>query len=601
MGNRDKLREAIQRLSPQAQRRREYTHPGWRQVDDSWCFLTQDAVIGPEGPVDGIVVRLEGPSASIRLPAPPATADLPSAFASTIGLLDLAPDRLMVPLLGGVFRALLNQIAPADVVLFLVGPSGVMKSELAAVVQRCFGPDFDRLKLPASWASTANALERIAFDFKDCLLVIDDFAPSGTQHDVQKYHMTADRVIRGAGNASGRGRMKAEGPLRESYPPRALLLGTGEDVPRGYSIRARMLVLEVGKDDVDASLLATYQHGPDRSRPGLMLAGYIRWLAGNMDRVRHDYGPAAMKLRADLQSAGTHARTPDALAGIGVAWRLWIRYARETGYLTKEQGHMLWHRVWAALLELARSQADHLVQENPVQRFLDLLAACIASGAAHVAGPAGDEPSTPEAWGWRERIIGTGEYTRQEWQPQGKCVGWLDESGLYLEPSAAYQAVQQFGSSAGSSLTVSAPTLWKRMDEAGLLRSTDLAVRETRLVRRTFAGARRKVLHLRLDALAPESATGASQAEEPEEEDESTAPGRVFGSGFGTKESEPDHKMQPELPLESGFGRVGRVGRVNTGGIAREEESCVYCHSPLAPGQTYVCTSCRAERKDPAA
>jgi hypothetical protein len=232
MGNRDKLREAIQRLSPNVTRRREYTHPGWRQIDGTWCFVTQDVVIGAEGPVSGVVVRLDGPAAMVRLPEPPSVQELAAAIASTIRLLDLAPDRIMVPLLGGVFRALLNAIAPADVVLFLVGPSGVLKSELAAVVQRCFGPDFDRLRMPASWASTANALERIAFDFKDCLLVIDDFAPSGTQNDVQRYHQVADRVIRGAGNASGRGRMKAEGSLRESYPPRALLLGTGEDVPR---------------------------------------------------------------------------------------------------------------------------------------------------------------------------------------------------------------------------------------------------------------------------------------------------------------------------------------------------------------------------------
>jgi hypothetical protein len=338
MGNRDRVREAIQRLSPEVQRRREYTHPGWRQIDGDWCFLTQDQVIGAGGPVSGVVVRLDGPAAMIRLPEPPSVKCLGKAVASTIRLLELAPDRLMVPLLGGVFRSLLNVIAQGDVVLFLVGPSGVMKSELAAVMQRYFGSDFDRLKLPASWAATSNALERIAFDFKDCLLVIDDFAPSGTPIDVQKYHATADRVIRGAGNASGRGRMHGEGSLRASYPPRALLLGTGEDVPRGYSIRARMLVLEVGKDDVDASLLATYQHGPDRALPSLMLAAYIRWLAGNMERVRQDYGPAAMNLRADLQAAGTHARTPDALAGIGVAWRLWIRYIRESGYLTREQG-----------------------------------------------------------------------------------------------------------------------------------------------------------------------------------------------------------------------------------------------------------------------
>jgi hypothetical protein len=558
MGTRDKLREAIQRLSPEVQRRREYIHPGWRQIDGQWCFLTQDQVISAGGPVSGVVVRLDGPASLIRLPEPPSAKALAAAIASTIRLLDLSPDRIMVPLLGGVFRAVLNSIAQADVVLFLVGPSGVMKSELAAVVQRCFGPDFDRLRMPASWSATANALERIAFDFKDCLLVIDDFAPSGTQHDVQRYHQIADRVIRGAGNASGRGRMKAEGSLRSSYPPRALLLGTGEDVPRGYSIRARMLVLEVGKDDVDAALLATYQHGPDRALPSLMLAGYLRWLAG-----------------------------------LGIAWRLWIRYVRESGYLTREQGNVLWHRVWSALLALATAQADHLVQEDPVRGFLDLLAACISSGNAYVAGPAGDEPSTPEAWGWRERIIGTGEYTRQEWQPQGHCVGWLDKDGLYLEPAAAYQAVQQFGASAGTSLTVSAPTLWKRMDEAGLLQSTEQDVRGTRYVRRTFAGARRKVLHLAVDVLDSGNDSSDDDGDDP--------PGQFSGSVQEAAKPQTDQQTQVKLPWLSGAGQSGQVGQSVGEGPPTALQPCAQCGSRQAEPGSRLCRACKEDTHDTAA
>ncbi|MEJ7901861.1 MAG: hypothetical protein WKF63_08425, partial [Thermomicrobiales bacterium] len=200
-----------------------------------------------------------------------------------------------------------------------------------------------------------------------------------------------------------------------------------------------------------------------------------------------------------------------------------LRLARECHNplrISPAEGTAFWQRVWAALLDLARTQAHHLTQEDPVRRFLDLLSACISLRNAYIAGPGGDEPASPEAWSWHERVIGTGEFKRQEWQLQGKCVGWVDEAGLYLEPAAAFPAVQQFGNTSGTSLTVSAPTLWKRIDEAGLLRSTEQGVRGTRSVRKSFASSRRKVLHLRADALAPEPATGPDQ---PEEDGEPTA------------------------------------------------------------------------------
>jgi hypothetical protein len=499
-GSRDRVREAMQRMSPEVVQRREYTHPGWRRIDGQWCFLTQGAVIGADGAVGGIVVRLSGSASRLQLPVPPGKTAAGEAVTAVLGLLDLAPDRLIVPLLGGVFRSLLNQSAQADVVLFLTGASGALKSELAALMQRFFGPAFERTALPASWASTTNALERIAFDFKDCLLVIDDFAPSGSPIDVRRYHQVAERVIRGAGNVAGRERMQADGTVRPSLPPRGILLGTGEDVPTGYSIRARMLVLHVGTGDIDGDRLKAWQLGPGREIPSRMLAGYVRWLAGRMDQLKTDLGLEVDRLRTELQATGTHARTPEALASLGAAWRLWIAFARETGAVSHHDGVLLWERVRAALVEVAAAQAALLAQEHPVERFLELLAGAIAAGAAHVAGPAGDEPKTPQAWGWQERITGSGDFTRQEWQLRGRGVGWLDETGLYLEPQAVYQAVQHFAQ--GTGITVTAPTLWKRMEEGGLLQST-ARDRGTRYVRRTFAGARRKVIHLASDVLFP--------------------------------------------------------------------------------------------------
>jgi hypothetical protein len=82
-------------------------------------------------------------------------------------------------------------------------------------------------------------------------MVLDDFAPTGSSYDVQRWHKKADRVLRAKGNASGRQRMRPDTTLRPEKPPRALILSTGEDVPRGQSLRARMLVLGLGPGQLD--------------------------------------------------------------------------------------------------------------------------------------------------------------------------------------------------------------------------------------------------------------------------------------------------------------------------------------------------------------
>src|SRR5260370_40577038 len=121
-----------------------------------------------------------------------------------------------------------------------------------------------RLHLPGAWSSTGNALEALAFQAKDTLFVIDDFAPQGSGADIARYHAAADRVFRAAGNHAGRGRLDCSAALRESKPPRALILSTGEDIPRGQSVRARLLIVELETGSIQGSDLAACQREAQR-------------------------------------------------------------------------------------------------------------------------------------------------------------------------------------------------------------------------------------------------------------------------------------------------------------------------------------------------
>ena len=100
--------------------------------------------------------------------------------------------------------------------------------------------------LPAGFGSTACSLQELAFHAKDALLVIDDYAPTGS--DDRALESIAEKLFRAAGNQQGRSRLNRSGQLSEGHVPRAMILATGEEVPRGQSIRARLLIVDVGSD-----------------------------------------------------------------------------------------------------------------------------------------------------------------------------------------------------------------------------------------------------------------------------------------------------------------------------------------------------------------
>ena len=227
-GVREHTRTAIQVLSTDMVERREYTHTGLRQVDGRWLYLHGGGAIGPVGVVPDVEVRLPDALERYLLPKPCEGAELVQAIRASLRMLEVAPKRLTVPLFGATYRAPLGL---ADFGLHYTGPTGAGKSELVALAQQHYGTGLDARHLPASWSSTGNSLEGIAFAAKDAVLVIDDFAPSGSTADVQRYHRDADRVFRAQGNNSGRQRMRADGSLRAAKAPRGIVVSTGEDTP----------------------------------------------------------------------------------------------------------------------------------------------------------------------------------------------------------------------------------------------------------------------------------------------------------------------------------------------------------------------------------
>jgi len=296
------------------------------------------------------------------------------------------------------------------------------------------------------------------------------------------------------------------------------------------------------------------------------LAGFVHWLAPQVETLRARLLTQLMQFRHQAHGGFAHARTPDAVAHLAIGWWTFLEFAADVGAVTRPEAEGIFARVWVALGQTASQQGSQQAGEEPARRFIDLLGSALAGGYAHMASEHGSWPSLPLAWGWRQVTIGTGEYQRTDWQPQGVRAGWIADDALYLDLEAALTAVQRVGQATGSPIGVSPKTLTKRLHERGFLASTDQAQGELR-IRRTLEGRRRRVLHLSATALTMEESGQSGQSGQADAERASTRAstsptGRLVWPDDAEGAPESGQENRPAAGASGGDGRDGRIGRI---------------------------------------
>ena len=480
-GSRDRTRHAIQLLSdPRA--RRVYAHTGWIKLDGRDVWLHAGGGIAPNGPVEDVEVKLPRQLELLALPGALSGPELHRSIRASLDLLSLGPTEVTTPVLGAVYRAPLGS---ADQSVYIEGPTGAFKTELGALAQQHYGPGLDSRHLPGSWSSTGNSLEYLAFVAKDALLVVDDFAPGGSKQDVNRQHRDADRVLRAQGNNSSRGRMNADGTMRPDRPPRALMLSTGEDIPRGESLGARLVVVELRRGAIDPDALSIAQEHAADGLYAQAMAGYIQWLAGlGLDAVQRHLADRTRALRDS--AIGDHRRGPSNIASLAAGLEMFLSYAITTGAIPVEDARAIWESSWLALMRAAAVQAQQQAEADPARHFLSLLAGAIVAGRAYLADSDGQPPGSAETWGWRQGQAAASQH----------LIGWVDDEQVYLDPQAAYLVAQRAAEDSAQPLSLSSRPLQRQLKDRGLILVGN--ERESRFtVRRSLGGvSNRRVLYL---------------------------------------------------------------------------------------------------------
>ena len=368
--------------------------------------------------------------------------------------------------------------------MHVAGRTGTLKSEVVSLFQSHYGEGMDTRHLPASWSSTGNSLEALAYRAKDALMVIDDFVPVGTAYQVRNLQKNADQIIRGQGNQSGRSRLTDISNMQTTFYPRGLLLSTGEDVPEGHSVRGRMLVMELAPNSIDPPKLSQAQ--AKLASYSAAMSDWVMWLAATNSQER--LKTLSHEIRDQHLGKG-HNRTPQIVGDLLATLLLLSEYNSDMNFVTAEQMSEIERRAKAAVLDTAGRQKQYLEAADPVLAVLDTIRLMLGSGMAHAKTPDGGIPSDATKMGWTEQKKLTGGMS--DWKSNGPRIGWIDEDrGEFLLDANALTLIKKHS---GGKLAVTPQTLMKRLKESGLLTRMDDS-RQRMTVRQTLEGHRRQAL-----------------------------------------------------------------------------------------------------------
>ena len=338
------------------------------------AYLSADIKIAAKGvfPLDNIEVDLSGGNFSRRIGFTHASATDITAVAKQIyqDFLNLKLHDVTYPLIGHVCLAPFSSVISGEMgkkkpALHLEGPSGGGKTMLASLAMSFFGDFQDHF---ISWTSTANAIEREGYFFRDSLYLIDDLKASVVAPE------TVIRTLQNYVDGHGRARMKSNAGMQKQFYIRGLLLSTGEDfVDNIESINGRTIVINVEPDkNTEAGMRCLANRHLYRCFMPALIKAVIS------DPAWKD----KFKMFVDKKVVDFHAMTGDLPNGLRISLNWTLNYLGFTlfvyaikinGVIDKTQADAMLAEYMEIAIRHIQHQSTELVQNNPVTTMFRIL------------------------------------------------------------------------------------------------------------------------------------------------------------------------------------------------------------------------------------
>ncbi|MFN3562716.1 MAG: DUF927 domain-containing protein [Chloroherpetonaceae bacterium] len=413
---------------------------GFMRIDDQLVYCTHQNIIS-KTPTRNLTVELDSEIAKYHIAKPDETL-LEQARQTSLALLNVADHHITIPLWTSMYMSVLKEFLQPNFALWLYGQTGSFKTTLATLFLNHFG-NFTHNDL-LTWNATSNSLERYLHTLKDVPAIIDDYAPMADNYAAQKVEQTIMRVIRDVGNGSGRARMKYDTSLATVYRPRAFVICTGELLPDGESILARLMIINVKREQVNMELLKSMN-----AKKHLLQAcmhDFIMFVINNYDEVKKACDEIFQEYREELHSAERHARLTDAIANLMTALTITMQYFVDSRTISDKQAQTIMMNALQVMLANADQHVKEQRNENPVMLFFETLESLITANKCALVMRNG------------VGVLGGTE-----------TVGLIDNDNLYLNMKEAYRAVVKSCRDSNKRFPLKEASLVKMLDEQELI------------------------------------------------------------------------------------------------------------------------------------
>lgn len=467
--NKYKVLEAIQRHPYTFQSNTEtvYSYTGWIKSDKSVKYLFPNF----SKEKYNLDVSLTETLKSYFVPFVKNEEEKKEGLKRSLMFLNVGNSRVTFPLLATMYLAPLASFVNIDFSVWVHGETGSLKTTLTKHIMHHFGK-FDTHAI--TWNSTSNAIERYASTIGDAPLVIDDYAPQPDQASQNRLDQTVERVIRDAGNNTGRARMKANLSLQHIYHKRGIIIATGEQLPKSQSILARLYGISLSKEDINIKELSNAQENFEKYY-GFATSAYIEWIEN----------VGAQKVKEIFENAE----------------KTFFKFSNENLHASQisERIKRTSAKLYAAFEVMLQMMLEHkIVEQREVDNFKDAAKNAIAANIINFEEDFSNESILQKTFETIETMLHTRQVaivsvedakTAQYIVP---IIGYVDNKSVYLLWNVAYDQILKYVKSIGGSFTHTKLATQKSIRQA-------LNIEKTTLKR--VGSTVKRVLEIPLDTL----------------------------------------------------------------------------------------------------
>lgn len=317
-----------------------------------------------------------------------------------------------------------------------------MKTSTSKVFFNLFNTG-QRDMISATFKDTVTALEMKACEYKDCVLLVDDYHPSVSSNEKQRMNENASQLLRIYGDGITKSRSTKNLNKQKEFPPRGLAVITGEGYLEGESTVARYIGIEVEKSDFDTKILSYYQKNP--LIVSTHFTYFINWIAQNFERLVKDIEQRFSEYRFKYIDLFRHKRFSEATAILQIVTEIILEYCYYNSLYTREQVDYT-KKIWIeTIINVIKTHENKNIKQKPEIMYLIAIQELLESN--------------------RMKLLTLNDNSIKE------NYGYEDEDKLYLFPNLTFSEVQKYWNKQGIEFQISPEQINKELDNIGAIES----------------------------------------------------------------------------------------------------------------------------------